>query len=224
MNNQKGSATIILLVILVVVLAAVSVYFVFLKKPGEVAVSPTPTPTPTKTANSKPGEVAVSPTPTPTKTATPTPSPAANPTADWRVYANTQYGFEAKYPSNWYLEKRGDFDIVSNYEDSSQYDLGSVPADLESIFITKQDVSTNETYDSLKKSFGNLVAWNKFISQYNVEGRLYTTYSNDHPVGNHTGAVILDSKGHKITFSLGTSSEDIKDLLTQILSTFKFTK
>ncbi len=44
-NNQKGSATVILLVVLVIALAAVLVYFAFLKKPGEVAVSPTPTAT-----------------------------------------------------------------------------------------------------------------------------------------------------------------------------------
>jgi hypothetical protein len=49
MNKQKGSATVVLLVVLVVVLAAVLVYFTFLKKPGEVAVSPTPTATKTAT-------------------------------------------------------------------------------------------------------------------------------------------------------------------------------
>lgn len=62
MNSQKGSATIILLVILVIVLAGVLVYFAFLKKPSEVAISPTPTPT---------------------KTATPTP--------DWRIYKNNTF-------------------------------------------------------------------------------------------------------------------------------------
>lgn len=50
MNIQKGSATVVMLVVLVVVLVAVLVYFAFLKKPGEVAVSPTPT---AETANRK---------------------------------------------------------------------------------------------------------------------------------------------------------------------------
>ena len=53
MTNQKGSAMVILLIVLVVALAAVLVYFVFLKKPGEVAVSPTPTATATPTPTSK---------------------------------------------------------------------------------------------------------------------------------------------------------------------------
>lgn len=75
-NSQKGSATVILLVVLVVVLAVVLVYFVFLKKPGEVAISPTPTPT---------------------KTATPTPDETAN----WKIYSDEHFGFEVKYPTKY---------------------------------------------------------------------------------------------------------------------------
>jgi hypothetical protein len=48
-NNQKGSATVILLIVLVVVLAGGLVYLAFLKKPGEVTVAPTPTKTATPT-------------------------------------------------------------------------------------------------------------------------------------------------------------------------------
>ncbi len=80
MTNQKGSATVILLVALVVVVAAVLTYFTFLKKPGEVAVSPTPMPTATKTATATPDE-----------------------TANWKTYTNTQYGFEIKYPNGFEL-------------------------------------------------------------------------------------------------------------------------
>lgn len=45
----------------------------------------------------------LSPTPNPTPNPTPTPIPnptSTNPTADWKTYSNTQYGFEFKYPSN----------------------------------------------------------------------------------------------------------------------------
>ncbi len=79
MTNQKGSATIILLVVLVIVVAGGLVYFAFLKKPGEVAVSPTPTAT--KVAN----------------TATPTPDETAN----WKTYSDQTLGFSIKYPRDW---------------------------------------------------------------------------------------------------------------------------
>ena len=79
MQTNKGSATVILLVILVVVLATVSVYFAFLKKPGEMAVSPTPIPTKV------------------VKTATPTPDETAN----WKTYSDPQLPFSFKYPLNW---------------------------------------------------------------------------------------------------------------------------
>ncbi len=56
--------------------AAVLVYFAFLKKPGEVAVSPTPTVT---------------------KTVTPRPDETAN----WKTYTNQTLGFSIKYPQDW---------------------------------------------------------------------------------------------------------------------------
>ncbi len=80
-NGQKGSATVILLVVLIVVLATVLVYFIFLKKPDEVAVNPTPT----KTA-----------------TATPTPPQPSVP-AGWTTYKNSVNSFTFNYPANWYL-------------------------------------------------------------------------------------------------------------------------
>jgi hypothetical protein len=85
MTDQKGSATVVLLVVLVVVLAAVLVYFAFLKKPGEVAISPTPTPT---------------------KTATPTPSAL--------VYANKDYNFQLTLTDAWLGYKVVKSQLINN--------------------------------------------------------------------------------------------------------------
>lgn len=84
-QNQKDSAKVTLLVVLVVVLAVVLVYFTFLKKSGEVAVSPTLTTTPTVTVN---------------------------PTANWKTYTNNQYGYEFKYPSNYSVSTTGSTNIA----------------------------------------------------------------------------------------------------------------
>ncbi len=113
MTTQKGSATVILLVVLVIVLAGVLVYFAFLKKPGEVAVSLTPTPTPTKTA-------------------TPTPDETAN----WKTYTNTRYGFEVKYPSDWEQ-------ITPNITGQASLTVGFKPKNLSGETLANVFVSNN---------------------------------------------------------------------------------
>ena len=73
-----GSHTGLLIGILaaVVVLAAAAYYFVVLKPGGVAVVAPSPS-------------VSVSP------------SPSINPTAGWKTYTNTQYGFEISLPSSY---------------------------------------------------------------------------------------------------------------------------
>lgn len=51
----------------------------------------------------KPSPAIIS-TSTPFPTSTPLPSPTPDPTANWKAYKNENYGFEFKYPNNWFLE------------------------------------------------------------------------------------------------------------------------
>jgi hypothetical protein len=88
MITQKGSATTILLVVLVVILAGVLVYFGFLKRPGEVVVSPIPTPT----------------------------SVAKDETAGWKTYHNEKFGLEFEYPQGLDLSKVFSITDYSNIE------------------------------------------------------------------------------------------------------------
>jgi len=44
---------------------------------------------------------ATQPTPTPEVVATPTPDP----TADWKTYTNTKYGYSIKYPNDWMINR-----------------------------------------------------------------------------------------------------------------------
>ncbi|PJC28281.1 hypothetical protein CO054_00950 [Candidatus Shapirobacteria bacterium CG_4_9_14_0_2_um_filter_39_11] len=48
------------------------------------------------------------PTPTPVAVATPTPDP----TADWKIYTNTKYGWFLRYPSNWETEEVVDRSVI----------------------------------------------------------------------------------------------------------------
>jgi len=62
-------------------------------------------------------EVVVSPMPTETLaiSSTPTSSQEASVSADWKTYTNTQYGFEFRYPADWYISDQGETGI-SLYE------------------------------------------------------------------------------------------------------------
>lgn len=82
MNNQKGFANIISIMVVVILLGAVG-YFAFVKKSEPIAQQPTPTPVQTR------------------KPVSPTPTLTPNPTANWKTYTNTQYGFSLTLTDAW---------------------------------------------------------------------------------------------------------------------------
>lgn len=90
--NQKGFVNITLVVVIVVLVGVVG-YFTFVKKSKPIVQQPTPTSTTT-----------------PTKTFTPIPiSTSQDGTVNWKIYSNSEYGFQFKYPSNWRL-----YDAIQN--------------------------------------------------------------------------------------------------------------
>jgi len=73
--------------------AGIFAYQNYQLKEQVVKPSPSPEVVPTK---------APQPTPTPTNTiSTPSPTPTADPTANWEIYENNNYGFSFKYPNNF---------------------------------------------------------------------------------------------------------------------------
>lgn len=153
--------------------------------------------------------------------------PAVDETASWQIYNNTRFGFEFKYPGNWYIVGthsliNHDAQLLSNYKNADSFDLGSTPGDLKSIFFETYDIGKNSILDDLKPKSG-LVSFEKFTTSQGLEGRKSVAYLSDAPVGNHTHIYFLKN-GLVVSFSLGTGSEDQVKLLEQILSTFKFTK
>lgn len=91
-SKPKG-LIIIFFVILVLILAGSLVYagIQIGKKQSQVAVLPTPVPTKVLVPAENPTIIPLTPTP--------------GPTANWKIYTNIKYGYEFKYPHDWFLEK-----------------------------------------------------------------------------------------------------------------------
>lgn len=215
MTDQKGSAKVALLVVLVVVMAVVLVYFVFLKKPGGVAVSPTPTPVATKTA-------------------TPTPDETAN----WKTYNNTRYAYTVKYPTNWFVDttysendftQRGpveDNDFIggdttwSNYQNPGQYDLGTIPSDFTAVYLLIYKTDTQTTLDS----FINLKRFSYSKKEnVNINGvsgiRLITKNPEN---SSATSKIVLLKVGNKVfDFSYARNSAKSATVMDQMLQNFR---
>ncbi len=89
-NNNQGFALIAVLMVIIIALG-VGLAYVTLKNKSESSPSPSPTLTHF--------------TSTPTSTASTNTFPVTTPTPDvtqnWKLYTNTQYGFQFKYPASW---------------------------------------------------------------------------------------------------------------------------
>jgi hypothetical protein len=71
---------------------------------------------------------------------------ATQDTSTWKTYTNSQYGFEFKYPSNWYLDPRTGYPLeFSNYPNASDLERINTPQDLEVIFVCIDLLSSSST-------------------------------------------------------------------------------
>ena len=151
--KQKGNALIIVL-ILVIVLGVVG-YFVYknmkLKQQTSLVTSPSPsskiTPTPVLTAS---------------------PSPTSNVPAGWKLYQNTQYGFEFSYPVNYKVLTDSENlygwpnAILLLYDGGQSYDLPVELWNTEAEYKTKYtDSSTYTVYKTKDGKFITLSNMNK---------------------------------------------------------------
>ncbi len=162
-------------------------------------------------------------------TFTPRPSVAANPTADWKTYTNTQYGFEFKYPN--------DFSVCDVIPPKS---LGT------GTYITRITYSEcGKTADPNlppeKVGSGGILVWTNIVqdlktfvySQYDTVNSQYITNTkiNNMDVYVHQNIsglskdYFLKINNEVVEISAASSTGHIwVQNIDQILSTFKFTK
>lgn len=146
-------------------------------------------------------------------------------TTDWKTYANTQYGFEIRYPYMWKVQfEKGtsnnpQFYLAFSVPDSSSptgyASVGQMTGD--GNFISKGSLDMNVI--NLKQST-NINGW----SELDVPGgKAFYVYSGDDfagASGPYSAATLVSTNAK---YDLSLSGKD-QNLFNQILSTFKFTK
>lgn len=158
-------------------------------------------------------------TPSPTPEATAIPSPTNEPTAGWKTYENTAYGYSISFPSTWKafsiaagsgatdaLPESLIVDISDTNQTSRPYPNG---------VITIQGFDAMPSYDS---------TWTKSLT--NINGAAVTIYDKtDAQDGPSVAYIIQGSPGAKYIEVLFRSSkqDSIYKTFSVIISTFKFT-
>ena len=143
------------------------------------------------------------------------PQPTIDPTANWKTYTNTTYGFSLKYPHDWKILYDAQPDPTGNPTKHS-VELGKDNSTLVSVTMLKSDQF--QSFESLSGIL-NLPSGTAIItssSEINIDGSraLYVVQNN-----NREGVIFLDVDNNMITIEVDSEN---KIILNQILSTFKF--
>lgn len=159
----------------------------------------------------------------------PVASPTLDPTADWKTYTNTEYGFEFKYPNDLYTEENEyAFRLKSSPRELYEiYDGGGArPEGVEgkdwvrgyTISVRKKDVnnisliSEDEDYQVIKLNYSNIEAYE---IRADVPGTPPVYIKNPH----------IPNSFIEMGYGNGLeNSNEAEKVFDQILSTFKFTK
>lgn len=161
---------------------------------------------------------------------TPTAVPTLDSTANWKTYTNTKQEYQISYPNNWFIypEKLGgtidqykstllsSFDLSNQLSVPRGLDIPSTEATLTISLIADGKLESESIDDYLKRNNIAPVPNQKVIVGDGILGRMGT---------NELSTVIYTFRNNKIySFSYRETTEAKKNIINQILSTFKFTE
>ena len=196
--NQKGLANIILIVVIVVILVGAVGYFSFVKKSEPVAQQ--------------------SPMPIPTQTQKPL-SPTPNKNVNWKTYTDSNLNYSFQYPPTTCELQRfaGDTSFVICYLPKGR---GGGPKNNNGYVITLGFISQSQLNVMGITYCG---AYSNDSSRCESFKMGKVTASTDWGTGADASAWISHPNGGIVTFNLRPVTAESKEILKQILSTFKFT-
>lgn len=157
---------------------------------------------------------------------TPTPVAIIDPTANWKTYKNSTYGFQIKYPNNWFSKSCDKLASTTIYLFPTGPDECDLITEADSVPINLSLSANTKSGENLINSFSNMEEFNiqKVELPLNNNTR-YLKYSLTKvlpaPGPDLTLIYIVSLKnGSLIITNYNTQYESISD---QILSTFEFT-
>jgi len=147
---------------------------------------------------------------------TPTVTPTPDPTADWKTYTNSEYGFSFKYPSDFLDKKMNDNSVILSVG-SKDYSL-SLKADSDLDIYTDEIKDIKKLFDTKEqnvniKGIGPYTAYLRSIQSAGGEFSFFRI-------------ILIPIKSYMFDLSLSPKDENdfatSEELADQILSTFKF--
>lgn len=168
-----------------------------------------------------------------TVTSTSVASPTPNPVANWQTYTNPQYGFSFKYPSTWFIKNLTCcISPTTNLDAEFINDNSSVDSNQnQRISVVLNDEDITQAIDSLNSNGGGVKTQmertsttlaGKQIEKLEITQTVYQDSEKTTPAGtNQFYIVFIPFQSHVIRI---TSWLEDKNIVDQILSTFKFTK
>jgi hypothetical protein len=151
-------------------------------------------------------------------------------TADWKTYTNTQYGFEIKYPQNWFIKQNPDeafpnitvaFSPISFSEMEGYFnsDVSGSGLEFQGDFLgtIKIYLSNMDNYDCKSDSGEERIIGSNTWCEFAVD-------KGDPGINHFLKTLSPDKKTLVEILEGGTISTDPLDIYNQVVSTFKFTK